>query len=61
MAKGSYEGFDKLKASLAQKGVRSPGALAAYIGKKKDGAANFESAAKKGKKIRPGSKGYGQG
>lgn len=58
---GSYVGFDKLKASLNKRGVRDPAALAAFIGKKKDGKHDFNAAASAGRKIRPGSKGYGKG
>ena len=47
----AYVGFDKLKAKLAAKGVRSPGGLAASIGKKKYGAKKFNAAAAKGKKL----------
>lgn len=52
----SYMGFDKLKTELSkEKGVTNPGGLAAYIGRKKDGAARFNAAARKGKKLRPKS------
>lgn len=33
----AYMGFNKLKGALAKKGARNPGALAAYIGRKKYG------------------------
>jgi len=42
--------FNKLKGALAKKGARNPAALAAWIGKKKYGAAGFEALAKKGEK-----------
>lgn len=45
----AYVGFDKLKGELAhQKGVTNPGALAAYIGRKKYGAKAMGKAAKSG-------------
>lgn len=46
-----YMGFSKLKKSLAAKGAKSPGALAAWIGRKKYGKGKFQSAAAKGKKL----------
>lgn len=46
-----YMGFKKLKKSLAAKGAKSPGALAAWIGRKKYGKGKFQSAAAKGKKL----------
>jgi HK97 family phage prohead protease len=44
---GSGARFKKLKASLAAKGARDPGALAAHIGRKKYGKAKFMSLAAK--------------
>lgn len=41
--------FAKLKGELAKKGAKNPGALAAFIGRKKYGAKKFNSLAKKGK------------
>lgn len=42
--------FQKLKGELAhRKGVTNPGALAAYIGRKKFGKKKFQSLAAKGK------------
>lgn len=41
--------FAKLKGSLAKKGAKNPGALAAFIGRKKYGAKKMASMAKKGK------------
>lgn len=41
----AYEGFKKLKGQLASKGAKNPGALAAYIGRKKYGKNKFEKAA----------------
>lgn len=47
---GSGARFKSLKEKLAKKkGVSNPGALAAYIGRKKLGAKKFNSLAKKGK------------
>ena len=37
--------YDKLKRSLAAKGVKDPGALAAWIGRKKLGKAKFQKKA----------------
>jgi hypothetical protein len=49
----SYIGFDKLKAKLARKpGVTNPGALSAFIGRKKYGKKKFQKAAAKGKSMR---------
>ncbi len=49
----AYIGFDALKQKLAGRpGVTNPGALAAYIGKKKYGAKKFNAAAAKGKKMK---------
>lgn len=42
--------FNKLKAQLSKKGAKSPGGLAAYIGRKKDGKAKFQKMAAKGRK-----------
>jgi hypothetical protein len=44
-------GFAALKGKLARKGVRSPGGLAAWIGRKKYSAKTFNAAAAKGKKL----------
>lgn len=41
--------FAALKGKLAKKGAKNPGALAAFIGRKKYGAKKFASLAKKGK------------
>ena len=47
---GSGARFDALKSKLStRKGVRNPGALAAYIGRKKYGAKKFASLGAKGK------------
>jgi len=46
-----YEGFDKLKGELADKGASDPGALAAAIGRKKYGKEAFQHAAASGKKM----------
>lgn len=45
----AYVGFSKLKGSLAAKGAANPGALAAYIGRKKYGKAGFAALRKGGK------------
>lgn len=47
---GTGARFKALKSKLAKKGAKSPGALAAYIGRKKYGAKKMASMAKKGKK-----------
>lgn len=47
-----YMGMEKLSSSLAAKGARDPKALAAWIGRKKYGKAEFQKAAAKGVKIR---------
>lgn len=41
--------FAKLKGQLAGKGARNPGALAAYIGRKKYGVKRFAGLSAKGK------------
>lgn len=46
-----YVGFDKLKALLAKKGAKNPGAVAAKIGQNKYGKEKFEKAAHEGKKM----------
>lgn len=44
-----YMGFKKLKKSLAhKKGIKNPGGLAAWIGRKKYGKKKFQAAAAKG-------------
>jgi hypothetical protein len=49
----AYVGFEKLKAKIAAKGnVRSPGAVAASIGRKKYGKKKFQAAAAKGVSMR---------
>lgn len=48
----AYMGFDALKQSLAGKGARNPGAVAASIGRKKYGKDKFQKAASSGKKMR---------
>lgn len=40
--------FNRLKENLARKGVRSPGGLAAYIGRKKYGKKGMERKAEAG-------------
>lgn len=50
--KQHYVGFNKLKGQLAKRpGVTNPGALAAYIGRKKYGPAKFNAAARSGRKL----------
>ncbi len=46
---GTGARFKALKGKLAKKGATSPGALAAWIGRKKYGKSRFQSMAKKGK------------
>ena len=46
-----YEGFKKLSGELAAKGAKNPGGLAAWIGRKKYGAAKFQKAAATDKKL----------
>jgi hypothetical protein len=47
---GSGERFSQLKSKLANTGARNPGALAAYIGRKKYGSKRFAQLGAKGKK-----------
>jgi hypothetical protein len=48
---GSGERFSRLKAQLADRpGVKNPGALAAYIGRKKYGGAKMAQLSAKGRK-----------
>jgi hypothetical protein len=47
---GSGTRFKQLKSKLASKGAKNPGALAAYIGRKKFGAAKMGKLAAAGKK-----------
>lgn len=42
--------FARLKGQLAKKGAENPGALAAWIGRRKYGAARFAELAAKGRK-----------
>lgn len=42
--------FNKLKGQLAKKGAKSPGGLAAYIGREKYGKGKFQKMAAKGRK-----------
>lgn len=46
---GTGQRFARLKDTLAAKGAKSPGALAAYIGRKKYGKSKFQKLAKGGK------------
>lgn len=51
MAKlGTGERFAQLKAKLGKKGARTPGGLAAWIGRKKYGKARFQKLSSKGRK-----------
>ena len=47
---GTGKRFASLKSKLAKKGAKNPGALAAYIGRKKYGAKKMAKLAAKGKK-----------
>jgi len=47
---GSGGRFKALKSKLAKKGAKSPGGLAAYIGRKKYGKKKMASMAAKGRK-----------
>lgn len=47
---GSGARFKALTKKLATKGAKTPGALAAFIGRKKYGAEKFQKLAVKGKK-----------
>jgi hypothetical protein len=47
---GSGKRFAGLKRSLARKGARNPGALAAWIGRKKHGAKKMAKMAARGRK-----------
>lgn len=47
---GTGKRFAALKSKLAKRGAKSPGALAAWIGRKKYGAKKFALLSKKGKK-----------
>ncbi len=47
---GTYVGFDAMKAKLAKRpGVTNPGALAAYIGRRKFGSKGFAALGRYGK------------
>ena len=52
MAKGHHMGFANLKRQLAARGATDPGALAAYIGRRKYGAKGMGKLAA-GKKAAP--------
>lgn len=47
---GSGERFRKLKKELAKEGAENPGALAAWIGRKKYGKKRFQELAVKGRR-----------
>lgn len=47
---GSGKRFSNLKKKLSAKGARNPGALAAYIGRKKYGKKRFAKLSAKGKR-----------
>lgn len=46
---GTGERFKKLKKALGKKGATNPGALAAWIGRKKFGAKRFNKMAQNGR------------
>ena len=48
----THIGFDALKAKLGKKGVKSPGGLAAAIGRNKYGKGKFQKAAAKGQSMK---------
>lgn len=47
---GSGKRFKALEMKLKKRGVKNPGALSAYIGRKKYGNKKFEAMSKHGKK-----------
>ncbi len=47
---GTGQRFAQLENTLSGKGIKSPGALAAYIGRKKYGKTRFQNMAKAGRK-----------
>lgn len=47
---GTGKRFKQLKGKLARKGVKDPGALAAYIGRKKYGKKRFQALSTAGRK-----------
>lgn len=47
---GSGARFKALKKDLSKKNVKSPGGLAAYLGRKKYGAKRFAALSRKGRK-----------
>jgi len=47
---GSGERFKKLEGDLEERGAKNPGALAAYIGRKKYGKGRFQKLASRGRK-----------
>ena len=49
---GSGSRFAKLKRTLSRKGIRNPGALAAYIGRKKYGAKKMAKLSARGRRRR---------
>jgi hypothetical protein len=53
---GSGKRFAALKGKLAKKGAKDPGALAAYIGRKKYGKAKMTKMATAGRKRKGGKK-----
>ena len=49
----AYVGFSKLKSEIAERGgVKNPGAVAAAIGRKKYGRAQFDRAAASGRTLK---------
>ena len=53
---GTGTRFQQLKAKLSKIGAKSPGGLAAYIGRKKLGKKKFQKLASKGKKSKKQTK-----
>ncbi len=49
---GSGKRFKQLKGKLAKKGAKNPGALSAFIGRRKYGSKKFSSLSKKGRSKR---------
>lgn len=47
---GTGKRFANLKSQLARKGAKNPGALAAYIGRKRYGKAKFQGLAAKARR-----------
>lgn len=52
MRPGGGGRFQKLKGELSERGARDPGALAAFIGRKKYGGKRFAAMGRKGRERR---------